>query len=128
MAERSRIYVGTAGWSYKDWEGIVYPAQLKKTQHPVEYLAQYIDLLEINDTRQHQQSSSNVTQGSTGNLTHTPKQNSATPNPSSNPHKQTTRQPSNTSPSSTIPANLLTTSCGPHAKPSFKTSNPIKTI
>jgi uncharacterized protein YecE (DUF72 family) len=41
MAGRSRIYVGTAGWSYKDWEGIVYPAQLKKTQHPVEYLAQY---------------------------------------------------------------------------------------
>ncbi len=43
-----RIYVGTAGWSYKDWEGIVYPAQIKKSQHPVEYMAQYIDLLEIN--------------------------------------------------------------------------------
>ncbi len=48
MSESPRIYIGTAGWSYKDWEGIVYPAQLKKTQHPVEYLAQYIDLLEIN--------------------------------------------------------------------------------
>ncbi len=48
MAESGRIYVGTAGWSYKDWEGIVYPAQIKKSQHPVEYLAQYIDLLEIN--------------------------------------------------------------------------------
>ena len=48
MPSPSRIYVGTAGWSYKDWEGIVYPAQLKKSQHPVEYLAQYIDLLEIN--------------------------------------------------------------------------------
>ncbi len=44
----ARIYIGTAGWSYKDWEGIVYPAQLKKTQHPVEYLAQYFDLIEIN--------------------------------------------------------------------------------
>jgi len=43
-----QIYVGTAGWSYKDWEGIVYPAQLKKTQHPVEYMARYVDLLEIN--------------------------------------------------------------------------------
>jgi uncharacterized protein YecE (DUF72 family) len=43
-----QIYVGTAGWSYKDWEGIVYPAQLKKSQHPVEYLAHYIDALEIN--------------------------------------------------------------------------------
>ena len=48
MDAKSRIYVGTAGWSYKDWEGIVYPAQIKKSQHPVEYLAQYIDLVEIN--------------------------------------------------------------------------------
>lgn len=48
MAENPVIYVGTAGWSYKDWEGIVYPAQIKKSQHPVEYLARYIDVLEIN--------------------------------------------------------------------------------
>ncbi len=44
----TRIHIGTAGWSYKDWEGIVYPNQLKKTMHPVEYLAQYFDLIEIN--------------------------------------------------------------------------------
>jgi uncharacterized protein YecE (DUF72 family) len=48
MNPSSHIYVGTAGWSYKDWEGIVYPAQLKKSQHPVEYMAQYFDMLEIN--------------------------------------------------------------------------------
>jgi len=48
MPEASRIYVGTAGWSYKDWEGIVYPAQIKKSEHPVEYLARYIDVIEIN--------------------------------------------------------------------------------
>jgi uncharacterized protein YecE (DUF72 family) len=48
MPEQSHIYVGTAGWSYKDWEGIVYPAQLKKSQHPVEYLARYMDVIEIN--------------------------------------------------------------------------------
>src|SRR5271165_6292545 len=48
MNPPSRIYVGTAGWSYKDWEGIVYPAQIKKSQHPVEYMAQYFDMLEIN--------------------------------------------------------------------------------
>jgi uncharacterized protein YecE (DUF72 family) len=48
MPDPPHIYVGTAGWSYKDWEGIVYPAQLKKSQHPVEYLARYIDVLEIN--------------------------------------------------------------------------------
>lgn len=48
MAEQSTIYVGTAGWSYKDWEGVVYPAQIKKSQHPVEYMARYFDVLEIN--------------------------------------------------------------------------------
>lgn len=42
------IHIGTAGWSYKDWQGIVYPDQLKKTKHPVEFLAQYFDLIEIN--------------------------------------------------------------------------------
>jgi uncharacterized protein YecE (DUF72 family) len=42
------ILIGTAGWSYKDWEGIVYPANLRRTQHPVEYMAQYFDLIEIN--------------------------------------------------------------------------------
>jgi len=46
--KQHRIQLGTAGWSYKDWEGVVYPDQLKKTKHPVEYLAQYLDLIEIN--------------------------------------------------------------------------------
>ena len=46
--EQPKIYVGTAGWSYKDWEGIVYPAQMKKSQHPVEYLARCMDVIEIN--------------------------------------------------------------------------------
>ena len=48
MTKTAHIYVGTAGWSYKDWEGIVYPAQIKKSQHPVEYMARYFDMLEIN--------------------------------------------------------------------------------
>ena len=48
MASTSLLYIGTAGWSYKDWEGIVYPAQIKKSQHPVEYMARYFDMLEIN--------------------------------------------------------------------------------
>jgi uncharacterized protein YecE (DUF72 family) len=42
------IHVGPAGWSYKDWDGTVYPAQIKKEKHPVEYLARYFDLIEIN--------------------------------------------------------------------------------
>ena len=43
------IYIGTAGWQYKDWDGIVYPPELKKRkQHPLGYLAQFFDLVEIN--------------------------------------------------------------------------------
>jgi uncharacterized protein YecE (DUF72 family) len=48
MTTTAHIYVGTAGWSYKDWEGIVFPAQIKKSEHPVEYMARYFDMLEIN--------------------------------------------------------------------------------
>jgi uncharacterized protein YecE (DUF72 family) len=44
-----KLLIGTAGWSYKDWEGVVYPHNLKRSgRHPVEYLAQFIDTIEIN--------------------------------------------------------------------------------
>jgi uncharacterized protein YecE (DUF72 family) len=43
------IYIGTAGFSYKDWEGIVYPKDLKKRKiHQLEYLAHFFDCCEIN--------------------------------------------------------------------------------
>ena len=45
-----RILIGTAGWSYKDWEGIVYPADEKKRQSLVSYMARYFDTLEINNS------------------------------------------------------------------------------
>ena len=45
----SNILIGTAGFSYKDWEGVVYPADLKKRKiHPLEYLARFFDCCEIN--------------------------------------------------------------------------------
>jgi len=47
-ANSKQILVGTAGFSYKDWEGIVYPSGLKKKQHPIQFLAQYFDCCEIN--------------------------------------------------------------------------------
>ena len=49
MDDVEKIRIGTAGWSYKDWEGIVYPptAQRRK-RHPLEFLAQFVDLVEIN--------------------------------------------------------------------------------
>jgi uncharacterized protein YecE (DUF72 family) len=46
--EQHRVLVGTAGFSYKDWDGIVYPPGLKKRQHPLQFLAKYFDCCEIN--------------------------------------------------------------------------------
>jgi uncharacterized protein YecE (DUF72 family) len=43
------IRIGTAGWSYKDWEGIFYPpGMLGRKVHPLEYLARFFDTVEIN--------------------------------------------------------------------------------
>jgi uncharacterized protein YecE (DUF72 family) len=42
------IRVGSAGWSYPDWEGIVYPAQRAKEFDPLAYLAEFLDCVEIN--------------------------------------------------------------------------------
>lgn len=45
----STIRIGTAGWSYKDWEGIFYPPGMQRRKmHPLEYLARFFDTTEIN--------------------------------------------------------------------------------
>ena len=44
------IRVGPAGWSYKDWEGIVYPQKPGKSFDPLEYLAQFFNTIEINSS------------------------------------------------------------------------------
>ena len=49
MDAASQIRIGTAGWSYKDWEGVFYPPELpRKKIHPLEYLAHFFDVVEIN--------------------------------------------------------------------------------
>ena len=43
------IRIGTAGWSYKDWDGIFYPPGMQRRKiHPLEYLARFFDTAEIN--------------------------------------------------------------------------------
>lgn len=44
------IRFGTAGWMYKDWEGIVYPVDKPGGFDPLHYLAQYFSTIEINST------------------------------------------------------------------------------
>jgi uncharacterized protein YecE (DUF72 family) len=47
LARTTKIRIGPAGWSYKDWEGTVYPPHGSKFDH-LAYLAQYFDTIEIN--------------------------------------------------------------------------------
>ena len=46
----AKYYVGTAGWSYEDWDGIVYPVPKGRGFHPLSYLADFINIVEINST------------------------------------------------------------------------------
>jgi uncharacterized protein YecE (DUF72 family) len=45
-----KYYIGTAGWSYEDWEGVVYPVRKPRGFHPLLYLANYVNFVEINST------------------------------------------------------------------------------
>ena len=47
MTRTHKIRVGPAGWSYKDWEGTVYPKHGSKFD-ALAYLAAYFDTIEIN--------------------------------------------------------------------------------
>jgi len=44
------IRIGPAGWSYKDWEGIVYPKKPGAKFDPLEYLARFFNTIEINSS------------------------------------------------------------------------------
>ncbi len=45
---QSEIRVGTAGWSYADWNGVVYPSHRPAGFHEAEYLARFFRVIEIN--------------------------------------------------------------------------------
>ncbi|MEK6281317.1 MAG: DUF72 domain-containing protein [Acidobacteriota bacterium] len=50
MTVNKNIRVGPAGWSYKDWESIVYPKKPGAKFDPLEYLARFFDTIEINSS------------------------------------------------------------------------------
>jgi uncharacterized protein YecE (DUF72 family) len=45
---KAEIFVGPAGWSYADWNGIVYPSHRPRGFHEANYLADFFDTIEIN--------------------------------------------------------------------------------
>jgi uncharacterized protein YecE (DUF72 family) len=46
----NKIRIGPAGWSYKDWEGVVYPQKPGPKFDPLEYLAKFFNTIEINSS------------------------------------------------------------------------------
>ncbi len=44
------IRIGPAGWSYPDWEGVVYPRPHPRGFHALPYLARWFDVIEINSS------------------------------------------------------------------------------
>jgi uncharacterized protein YecE (DUF72 family) len=44
------ILIGSAGWSYPDWSGIVYPDPLPKGFDELAFLARFVDCIEINSS------------------------------------------------------------------------------
>jgi uncharacterized protein YecE (DUF72 family) len=50
---RGEIRIGPAGWSYPDWDGVVYPRPKPPDFHEAAYLAQFFDTIEINTTFYH---------------------------------------------------------------------------
>jgi len=49
-SRNSALRVGPAGWSYRDWEGIVYPSGGGRSFDPLSFLADYCDTIEINSS------------------------------------------------------------------------------
>lgn len=47
---RGRIRVGTAGWSYADWNGVVYPRPMPRGVDRLAWIARYFDVVEVNST------------------------------------------------------------------------------
>jgi len=50
MSSESTIRVGTAGWFYEDWKGIVYPPRMPRSLHPLTFLSGLFDTIEVNSS------------------------------------------------------------------------------
>ena len=46
----SKILIGTAGWSYPHWDGLVYPVSRGNGFHSLELVSRHTDTVEINSS------------------------------------------------------------------------------
>ena len=46
--EPAPLRIGPAGWSYRDWQGVVYPTRSASGPDPLAWIARFFDLVEIN--------------------------------------------------------------------------------
>lgn len=53
LVKPGRVLVGPAGWSYADWNGIVYPVHKPRGFHEASFLAEFFDTIEINTSFYH---------------------------------------------------------------------------
>jgi uncharacterized protein YecE (DUF72 family) len=47
---RAKLWIGPSGWSYPDWDGIVYPAQKPRGFKPLAHIARLFNAVEVNTT------------------------------------------------------------------------------
>ena len=50
MNQSQRVRIGPAGWSYKDWEGTVYPSAAGKGFDQLAFIAELFDTVEVNSS------------------------------------------------------------------------------
>ena len=51
--QHAGLFIGPAGWAYKDWNGVVYPTPRARGFHEATYLAEFFDTIEINTSFYH---------------------------------------------------------------------------
>jgi len=51
MSDRqSKLFIGPSGWSYPDWEGIVYPSSRARRVDQLNYISRFFNTVEVNST------------------------------------------------------------------------------
>lgn len=49
-AKAAKLWIGPAGWSYPDWDGIFYPQTKPRGFKPLAYLARHLNAVEVNSS------------------------------------------------------------------------------